>query len=49
MLLTLKIIEASCPVVEFFVTIKAWRTSKIISNCIIYYYHLLERMKQYTP
>ena len=35
MLLTLKIIDASCPVTEFFVRIKAWRTSKIINNCII--------------
>lgn len=35
MLLTLKIIDASCPVTEFFVTIKASRTSKIISICII--------------
>lgn len=47
MLLTFKIIDASCPVVEFFVTIKAWRTSKIISNCTIHYHHLSERMKLY--
>ena len=45
MLLTLNIIDESCPVAEFVVTIKAWRTSKIISNCIYHRSHQLsERM-----
>lgn len=41
MLLTLKIIDESCPVTKFVVTIKAWRRSKIINNCIYYQPHQL--------